>query len=117
MSQSQVQNGKMIDFAAPVGGAVSGVAFLVGGMLVVPQTSAAAGEMVACSTEGVHEVAKEATAIFAAGDVAYWDDSAEKLDETASGSFGNCTVTEAAAASTTSVRVKLHGFSVVSEAQ
>jgi len=109
--QSQVQEGEVIDVTLAAT-AVSGVAFMLGGMLVVPQTSGGIGDSVACVTEGVFELPKASAADFAAGDIAYWDASGAEFNESAIGYFGNATVVEAAAALTTVVKVKLMGFAV-----
>jgi predicted RecA/RadA family phage recombinase len=111
-----IQKGEYLDFVAPVGGVTSGTAVLIGGILVVPVVSADAGAVFSGCAEGVFELPKEATADFAAGDPVYWDDTAKEFDEADSGRFQCATCVEAAAASTTVVKVKLKGDAVIAEA-
>ena len=81
MSKIQVQRGDSLDLTAPAGGVTSGVPVLIGGLLVVPQVSAAVGEQFSGAATGVHSIAKEdTTAAFNEGEIVYWDDSNARLD-------------------------------------
>lgn len=69
---------------APVGGVVSGSAYLVGAKVCIAFDTAAAGVTVVVFTEGVFEVPKAAVAI-AQGALVYWDDVAKKFTTVAGG--------------------------------
>jgi len=108
-----IQEGKSLTLTAPVGGVVSGGAYLIGGLLVVAVADAAAGENFVGCTEGVYEIAKEnTTAVFAEGEVVFWDDGASQMDETAGGRFPVGTAVASAIATDATVKVKLKGFAV-----
>lgn len=114
MSKSQVQRGNILDLTAPVGGVVSGSAYLTGAILGVAQTSADAGDLYAASVMGVHSLPKEATtAAFTEGEIVYWDDTAKEFDESAAGRFPAGVAVKAAIASDASVSVRLDGVSLV----
>lgn len=111
--KAQVQSGMILDLIAPTGGVVKDEGYIFGeGLFIIAVVTAAQTEVFAGVTEGVYEMAKEPTAAFDVGDVAYWDDTAKEFDESASGRYGCATVVEAAAASSTTVKVKLFGHSV-----
>lgn len=74
-----VQPGHVIDVIAPTGGVVSGVPFLLGVILCVPQMTAAQTELVACAVNGVFDLPKATGVTPAAGGLAYWDDTAKKV--------------------------------------
>lgn len=111
MSNVQVQRGQILDFTATAA-VTSGAPVLVGGLLNIPQTSAAIGEKYAGATEGVHELTKESTAVLAVGDLVYWDDTAKEIDVSASGRFEVGTCVADAGNGLTKVKVKLKGFAV-----
>jgi len=114
MSKSQVQRGNILDLTAPVGGVVSGSAYLTGAILGVAQTTAAVGEMYAASVCGVHSLPKEATtAAFTEGEIVYWDNTNFRFDESASGRYPAGVAVKAAIASDAYVSVRLDGVSLV----
>lgn len=86
-----IQPGCIVDVIVPSGGVVSGVPFLLGTVLCVPQTTAAATELVACAVNGVFELPKATGTTPAAGGICYWDDSAKKVT-TAAASGANAIV-------------------------
>lgn len=113
MSKNQSSRGQILTLTAPAGGVVSGTPVLIAGLLVIPQTTQAAGEKFAGASEGVWEIAKEnTTAVFTEGERVYWDDTAKEVDESAAGRFEVGTAVEAAGATAATALVKLKGFSV-----
>lgn len=108
-----VHSGKTLELTAPVGGVVSGTAYLHGGLLVVASVSAAATEKYSAEAEGVYELPKEATtAAFVEGETVFWDNTAKRFDETGTGRFPAGTAVKAAGATAATVWVKLVGHSV-----
>lgn len=111
--KNAVQRGHILDFVAPSGGVVSGIAYLFNGLLAVAQTTKDVGETFAGSTEGVFELPKESSAAaFAVGEPVYWDDSAKEMNVSATGRYEVGTCVEAAQIADTTVKVKLKGFTV-----
>lgn len=77
--------GDVLTLVAPSGGVVSGVPVLIGGLLVVPQASAAVGELFAGEVRGVLELSKVSAQAWSQLVKLYWDDTA-KLVTTVTGS-------------------------------
>lgn len=99
-----------ITVPAPSGGATSGVPFIVGTLLAIPVTDAAAGEDVAVQIERAFTLPKLSTAVIAAGDKVIWDVSAGQaiVASAATGDLNNFGVAIAAAGNgTTTCVVKL----------
>ena len=112
--KNYIQPGKMVTAIAPVGGALSGTAYLIGSLFGVAATSQAAGEDVEIATVGVFELPKVAGQAWAAPFAAvYWDNSAKKITITASGNKLVGVATKAAGGSATKVNVRLDGAAVV----
>lgn len=77
MSRNYVYSGDVFDdLVAPVGGVTAGLVYVIGGIVVVAQTSAAAGELFTGKADGVwtlpaaSHVSNQALAI---GDAVFWD--------------------------------------------
>lgn len=64
--------GSMIDVVL-LAAATAHVPFLMGTMLVVPETDGAIGDTVACRCDGVHEIKKISAQAWANGVALYWD--------------------------------------------
>lgn len=112
--QNFLQPGKVAEFTAPVGGVVSGNAYLIGTTLVVAAHDADATEKFSGYTEGVFELPKEETTpAFVEGELIFWDDTEKEFNDSASGFYGCATAVEAAGATDETVKCKLHGFAVV----
>jgi len=77
----------------------SGIPFIYGSSLVVPVTSAAAGELVAVKPRGAFAIKKLSTAVIAGGAKLHWDTSAGEfiVAASASGDLENCAVAVVAA--------------------
>ena len=82
--KNYVQHGDTLTLAAPTGGVVSGLPYLIGALFGVAMTSAAEGADFDFRLKGVFEDLPKATgAAWSAGDPLYWDSSAAKLTKTA----------------------------------
>lgn len=106
-----VQPGKVLSLAAPAGGVVAGVGYLIGHLFVVADETAAAAATFTGETEGVFSLAKTSGQAWAVGDRVYWDATNGRGDTTAS--LGPCIgVAVAAAANPSSTgMVRLNGNS------
>lgn len=80
-----IQKGEVIDVVAPSGGLTSGQFYMVGGLSGVVAGTVLINEIAALHTEGVFELPKATGAVWAVGDVLYWDIAAAKFTKTASG--------------------------------
>ena len=100
-------SGNKLTLTAPAGGVTTGVALLIGSLLVVAESTAAAGATFVGVTTGEFTYAKVSAQAWAEGAKVYWDDTAKNFTTTAT---GNTLVGVAAAAaanpsSTGSVRL------------
>lgn len=103
-----IQPGTTITVPAPVGGVVSGQAFLVGGLLVVAGVTAAAGVLIDAAADGVFSLPKAAGAINQGVDL-YWDNTNKVLTTTASSNTLAARSWAAAENGDAIVRAKLKG--------
>jgi len=78
-----IQPGSKLQFTAPVGGVISGNAYLAGALVVVACISAPAGAQYSAATSGVYELPKATGETWAEGAALYWDDTAKKFTTTA----------------------------------
>lgn len=76
MSTKFVQPGRVLTYTAPSGGVVAGTPLLIGGVVVVPRTTAAQTLSFDADVEGVFSVPKTAGVAWTEGQVLYWDSSA-----------------------------------------
>jgi len=112
-----VQTGNILRLTAPSGGVESGTAYLIGGLLVVALHDADATEAFSAVSEGVVELAKEATtAAFTEGEIVYWDGTAGQADESATGRYPVGTCVSGAIAADTTVKLKLFGYATAAVA-
>lgn len=74
--KNYLQDGKVLDFTAPVGGVTSGVPVQIGTFVVFPIATVAAGEIFAGQVEGVFEAPKTDSQAWAEGDKLYFDSGA-----------------------------------------
>lgn len=111
-----VQPGLSIECVAPSGGVTAGSPVLIGGLLVVPATTADQGDKFTGHANGVFTVAKAAGAAWAIGDVVYWDVSEAEFTKTASTNFRVGVAAAAALSADTSGVVRLDGVSTIVEA-
>lgn len=92
MARNLQQRGDVVTVAAPSGGVESGDAFLVGSVLCIALSDAAATAPVECAIEGVYkDVPADNTAAFLNLAALYWDTSENELvndpDDGAGGLF------------------------------
>jgi len=71
--KNKVSTGHTMTFTAPGGGVTSGTPVLIGGLLVIPLASAAAGASFAGDVTGVYTLAKAAGTAWTEGQTLYWD--------------------------------------------
>jgi predicted RecA/RadA family phage recombinase len=103
--------GKVMTFIAPAGGVQSNQVVLIGALVVVATTSAAAAQPFAGMSEGVFGPApKAAGQAWAEGALLYWDSTANNFTTTVGASTrrAGCAAAAALAADTTG-QVRLHG--------
>jgi predicted RecA/RadA family phage recombinase len=107
--KNYVKSGDVLTLTAPTGGVVSGTAYLIGTMLVIATTTAAATEVFEGRTVGVYDVPKVSAQAWTVGARIYWDDTA-KLFTTVLTSNTLVGVAALAAANPSSTgRVRLNG--------
>ena len=75
-----IQAGDSLNLLAPSGGVTSGTPLLVGGLLVVPATTALEGVAFAGRVDGVFEYTKTSAQAWTAGQRIYWNTSTSKFD-------------------------------------
>jgi predicted RecA/RadA family phage recombinase len=103
-----VQKGENLTLTAPYAVA-SGAGVKTGLIFGVAAGAAASGASVDIVTEGVVELAKVSTDVFAVGAAVYWDDTAKLLTSTTSGKTKVGVAVKAAANPTGTVTVRLNG--------
>ena len=108
MSKNNIQKGDVINLTAPTGGVKSGVAVLVGSLLIIPVSDAEEGEMFAAQTVGVFSVAKASGAITECQKL-YWNSTNSNLTTTASGNILVGCATSPAASGDATVNARLDG--------
>ena len=80
MSNTFVQDGKVLTLTAPTGGVTAGTPLFHGALFVVPRTTAAQTVSFDADVEGVHALAKTASQAWAQGQRIYWDTANSKAD-------------------------------------
>lgn len=93
--KNYVQPGVTVTVIAPAGGATAGVGLLVGALFGIAAITAAEGEEVEITTEGVFTHAKTSAQAWAQGALIYWDNAARRMT-TAAASGANTLVGVAA---------------------
>jgi predicted RecA/RadA family phage recombinase len=116
MAVNFIQEGRILPFAAPSGGVVSGQGFMVGGLFAVAQYTAAETLTVEGAVTGVWSLPKTATKTFAVGALIYWDNTAMSVTSVTAGNFCIGAATVAAASGDATATVRLNGVSVVASA-
>jgi len=81
--QNYIQPGNNITVPAPVGGVTSGQLVVIGSLIGVASTTAAAGVNVELATTGVYELPKVAADDIAVGDQLYYNAAGPNLTKTA----------------------------------
>jgi predicted RecA/RadA family phage recombinase len=109
MATNSRNTGDQMTFTAPTGGVVSGTAYLIGGLLVVANITAAQTLPFTGGTRGVYSLPKATGAAWTEGQVLYWDDTAKKITGTSSGNTKVGCAAAAAASGDTTGLVRLNG--------
>lgn len=107
MAKNSIQRGEILSLIAPSGGVVSGVPVLIGSKLVIPQMTAAEGDLVACALEEVYRLAKTTGQAYTQLQRVYWDNSGHKLTSVAAGNEFVGIITVAAGSDDTTAEVLL----------
>jgi predicted RecA/RadA family phage recombinase len=108
--QNFIQPGNALTFTAPVGGVVSGGAYLIGALLVVAAVSASAGESFSGARVGVFELPKASGQAWTEGAALYWDNTAKVCTTTSTSNTRIGYATRAAASGATVGAVLLSGY-------
>ena len=85
MAQNYSEAGLQIPLTAPAGGVTSGIAVLIGTLLVVPLITVAAGLPFSAATRGVWSLPKAVTMAFTEGQALYWDNAAKVVTSVVAG--------------------------------
>jgi len=112
MSRTFIQCGDVLTLTAPTGGVTSGTPVLIGGLLVVPRTTAAQTLPFDADTEGVHYLPKATGTAWTEGQLLYWDDTAKKVTTVSTSNYRIGCASAAAASGDTSGYIKLNGHAV-----
>jgi predicted RecA/RadA family phage recombinase len=108
-----IQPGNALELTAPGGGVLSGVGYAFGPaaqkMVVVADHDADAAAKATFNSEGVFEFTKDGADDFVEGEPCFWDDSAKKVDKSASTLVPMGTSVETTAGSAVLIKVKLSG--------
>jgi predicted RecA/RadA family phage recombinase len=102
-----VQEGNSLDLIAPAGGVVAGMAYLIGAIIAIAATTAAAGEEFAGWTEGVYDLPTDTGTAWAIGDKVYLLADGSAFTKTASGNTKAGVAVAAKQAGDTVGRIKL----------
>lgn len=96
--KNYIQPGSVIDHTATAA-LTAGTAVVLGTLLAIPVTDAAIGDTISAHIEGVFELPKLSTAVFAQGDSLRWDVSTAQFSTAiaATGDLEGCAVAIAAA--------------------
>jgi predicted RecA/RadA family phage recombinase len=107
MASNHIQPGEVITYTATAATA-AGAGVKIGSLIGVSLVNLAAGETGSVAIDGVWRLPKLASDNMTQGAPVYWDDTNKRLTLTASGNTLAGNVIEAAAASTTTVAIKLN---------
>lgn len=80
MASNYKQPGDVMPFTAPSGGVTSGVAYLIGALLVVALADAAEGAEFQGATSGVWSLPKTSAQVWTEGQKIYWNAGTSKAD-------------------------------------
>ena len=114
MSTSYIAPGDVMTFAAPSGGVTKGVPVLIGGLILIPQQTAAEGVSFDGYATGVHSVPKTDSQAWTAGAVIYLDNTNHCFTTTSTSNYRAGVAVEAVAstAGLTTGKIRLNGLGV-----
>lgn len=108
--KNYIQHGDTLDLIAPSGGVVSGSPVKIGDILVVPQISAAEGEVFTGKRTGVILAVKYGAGsgqAWAQGETVYWDNTNKRFTKTSTDNLKAGVAVEAALTAATEGKVLL----------
>ncbi len=114
MATNYLRPGRVCTFTAPTGGVTAGVPVLIGSLLVVPETTVAAGLPFEGAAEGIWLLPKADAQAWAEGAIIYWDNVAKNCTTVSTSNY-RVGVAAAAVASTAGLvtgYVRLNGVGV-----
>lgn len=106
------QEGEVMTFTAPVGGVTAGTGVKIGGLVVIPLVTAAAGETFSALTRGVVDHDKLDAEAWTEGLQVNWDDTNKRFTIATTGNFKAGVAAAAAANPTDRGKVRLDGVNV-----
>lgn len=114
MARTYIAPGDVLTLTAPTGGVVAGTAYLIGGLLVIAQTTAAQTLPFDAYVTGVHSVTKVGSQAWTEGAVVYWDNSAKNFTTVSTANYraGIAVVAVGSGAGETVGVVRLNGLGV-----
>ena len=114
MARTYIAAGDVLTLTAPTGGVVAGTAYLIGGMVVVAQSTVAQTLPFDGYVTGVHSMTKVGSQAWAEGALVYWDNSAKNFTTTATSNYraGTAVVATGSGAGETVGVVRLNGVAV-----
>lgn len=101
-----VQSGEAVDYT-PVAATLAGTVVVQGDLVGVAKRDIAAGKLGSLAVDGVFDISKDPAANLAAGVKVYWDAANSRITTVATGNKYVGVTVAAAAATTTSARVRL----------
>jgi len=114
MATNVVQEGEFLGFTAPTGGVTAGVPVLIGGLFVIPTSSATVGVVFQGATDDVWNLTKNAGETWTEGEGVYWDVANLRgtTDSSAGLPIGVAADTGGAASAAVLAAVRLNGTSL-----
>ena len=118
MTQSYIAQGDTLTLLAPSGGVTPGTPLLIGGLVVIPKTTAAEAASFDAYVTGVHSVPKANSQAWTQGCVVYWDASGGAFTTASTSNYRAGVAVEAGAstAGLTTGKVRLNGVGVTAVA-
>jgi predicted RecA/RadA family phage recombinase len=113
MATNYIQEGKVLDLTAPVGGVTSGSAYEIGEFFGVALKTAAATETFPLAVEGVFSMTILGTDTPSEGSYLYYDDGNSRLTTTASTHKLVAIAVEAKSSGPTTIKAKLIGHNLI----
>jgi predicted RecA/RadA family phage recombinase len=114
MARTYIIPGDVVTFTAPTGGVVAGTAYVIGGLVVIAQTTAAQTLPFDAYVTGVHTVVKVGSQAWTEGALVYWDNVAKNFTTTTTSNYraGVAMVAVGSGAGETVGVVRLNGVGV-----
>jgi predicted RecA/RadA family phage recombinase len=107
-----IQEGESLEFTAPAGGVTAGTGVKIGDILVIAQTTAAAGATFVGRRIGVVEHAKLSAQAWTEGQQVNWDDTNKRFTTVTTGNFKAGVAAAVAANPSSTGKVVLSGVNL-----